>query len=173
MLTRIYECSDIVMDFIFSMLLARYVFLIPPLKSHKAEIVFPFVACSFACLFASVFGLASGHFTMGLCIGIYIFLACEGMTIRYVRAFWFIPIMGLALALVIPMTSIPPKLFQMNTIEKEIYQLVWNERPFGTDNTVAVHIRHLREKVEINPAEPRYIKVLFGRGYVMEQGGRR
>ncbi len=124
MLTRIYECSDIVMDFIFSMLLARYVFLIPPLKSHKAEIVFPFVACSFACLFASVFGLASGHFTMGLCIGIYIFLACEGMTIRYVRAFWFIPIMGLALALVIPMTSIPPKLFQMNTIEKEIYQLV-------------------------------------------------
>ena len=56
---------------------------------------------------------------------------------------------------------------------KEIYQLVWNERPFGTDNTVAVHIRHLREKVEINPAEPRYIKVLFGQGYVMEQGGRR
>ena len=56
---------------------------------------------------------------------------------------------------------------------KEIYQLVWNERPFGTDNTVAVHSRHLREKVEINPAEPRYIKVLFGQGYVMEQGGRR
>lgn len=48
---------------------------------------------------------------------------------------------------------------------KEIYQTIWKGKPFGTDNTVAVHIRHLREKIEINPSEPRYIKVLFGQGY--------
>ena len=51
---------------------------------------------------------------------------------------------------------------------KEIYSAVWKEKPFGTDNTVAVHIRHLREKLEINPAEPRYIKVVFGQGYKIE-----
>lgn len=56
---------------------------------------------------------------------------------------------------------------------KEIYNLVWKEKPFGTDNTVAVHIRHLREKIEINPAEPRYIKVVFGQGYKMEGERRR
>ncbi|MCR5068104.1 MAG: response regulator transcription factor [Erysipelotrichaceae bacterium] len=55
---------------------------------------------------------------------------------------------------------------------KEIYSLVWQEKPFGSDNTVAVHVRHLREKIEINPAEPRYIKVIFGQGYKME-GDRR
>lgn len=53
---------------------------------------------------------------------------------------------------------------------KEIYQLVWKERPYGTDNTVAVHIRHLREKIEIDPAQPRYIRVVFGQGYLMEKG---
>jgi len=52
---------------------------------------------------------------------------------------------------------------------KEIYQLVWKEKPFGTDGTVAVHIRHLREKIEINPAEPRHIKVVFGQGYKIEK----
>ena len=51
---------------------------------------------------------------------------------------------------------------------KEIYSSVWKEKPFGTDNTVAVHIRHLREKLEINPAEPRYIIVVFGQGYKMK-----
>lgn len=51
---------------------------------------------------------------------------------------------------------------------KEIYSTIWKGKPFGTDNTVAVHIRHLREKLEINPAEPRYIKVVFGQGYKME-----
>ena len=60
----------------------------------------------------------------------------------------------------------PDKVFS----PKEIYRLVWNERPIGCDNTVAVHIRHLREKVEINPAEPRYLKVVFGQGYKMEKG---
>ena len=54
---------------------------------------------------------------------------------------------------------------------KEIYREVWNEIPLaGNDNTVAVHIRHLREKIEINPNEPRYIKVVFGQGYKFEKG---
>ena len=53
---------------------------------------------------------------------------------------------------------------------REIYRLVWKEKSLGCDNTVAVHIRHLREKLEINPAEPRYIKVVFGQGYKMEKG---
>lgn len=51
---------------------------------------------------------------------------------------------------------------------KEIYQEVWKEDAFGTENTVAVHIRHLREKLEYNPADPRYVKVVWGRGYKME-----
>lgn len=50
----------------------------------------------------------------------------------------------------------------------QIYEKVWNDNPLGSENTVAVHIRHLREKVEINPAEPRYLKVVWGRGYKME-----
>ena len=53
---------------------------------------------------------------------------------------------------------------------REIYQEVWTEKPCGSENTVAVHIRHLREKLEINPAEPRYLKVVFGQGYKMEKG---
>lgn len=52
---------------------------------------------------------------------------------------------------------------------KDIYRTVWKEEPFSTDNTVAVHIRHLREKIEINPAEPRYLKVVWGQGYKMEK----
>ena len=69
------------------------------------------------------------------------------------------------------------KLFLMNPDRvfspKEIYRQVWKEAPLNNDNTVAVHIRNLREKVEIDPAEPRYIKVLFGRGYKIEGGKRR
>lgn len=54
---------------------------------------------------------------------------------------------------------------------KEIYRQVWQEDPFtGNDNTVAVHIRHLRKKIEINPDDPRYIKVVFGQGYKLEKG---
>ena len=49
-----------------------------------------------------------------------------------------------------------------------IYETVWQENPIGSENAVAVHIRHLREKIEINPSEPRYIKVVWGRGYKME-----
>lgn len=50
----------------------------------------------------------------------------------------------------------------------EIYQQVWKDQPIGSEGTVAVHIRHLREKVEINPADPRYLKVVWGQGYKME-----
>lgn len=52
---------------------------------------------------------------------------------------------------------------------KEIYRRVWGEEPFGAENAVAVHIRHLREKLEINPADPRYLKVVWGKGYKMER----
>lgn len=50
---------------------------------------------------------------------------------------------------------------------KEIYKRVWQDAPLGNESTVAVHIRHLREKLEINPAEPRYLKVVWGQGYKM------
>ena len=53
---------------------------------------------------------------------------------------------------------------------KEIYERVWHDTAYETDGTVAVHIRHLREKIEINPAEPRYLKVVWAHGYKMEKG---
>ena len=53
----------------------------------------------------------------------------------------------------------------------QIYEQVWNDPAYGSENTVAVHIRHLREKIEINPAEPRYLKVVWGLGYKIEKGG--
>ena len=53
----------------------------------------------------------------------------------------------------------------------EIYRRVWGEEPLGGEGTVAVHIRHLREKIEINPADPRYIKVVWGQGYKLDEGG--
>lgn len=52
----------------------------------------------------------------------------------------------------------------------EIYQHVWKDQPIGSEGTVAVHIRHLREKVEINPADPQYLKVVWGQGYKIEGG---
>ena len=52
---------------------------------------------------------------------------------------------------------------------QEIYRKVWNDTPFGSENTVTVHIRHLREKIEINPARPDYLKVSWGHGYKMEK----
>ncbi len=51
---------------------------------------------------------------------------------------------------------------------KEIYRKVWQEECYGQESTVAVHIRHLREKIEINPKEPRYLKVVWAHGYKME-----
>lgn len=53
----------------------------------------------------------------------------------------------------------------------QIYEQVWNDPAYGSENTVAVHIRHLREKIEIDPADPRYLKVVWGLGYKMEKGG--
>lgn len=52
----------------------------------------------------------------------------------------------------------------------QIYESIWNENAIGADNTVAVHIRHIREKIEINPKEPRYLKVVWGVGYKIEKG---
>jgi len=51
----------------------------------------------------------------------------------------------------------------------QIYESIWNEDAIGADNTVAVHIRHIREKIEINPREPRYLKVVWGVGYKIEK----
>ena len=52
----------------------------------------------------------------------------------------------------------------------EIYRRVWDDVPLNAAGAIAVHIRHLREKIEINPSEPRYIKVVWGKGYKMEGG---
>lgn len=60
----------------------------------------------------------------------------------------------------------PGEVFQ----PRVIYRRVWDDEPYGAESTVAVHIRHLREKIEINPAEPRYIKAVWGQGYKMERG---
>ena len=57
------------------------------------------------------------------------------------------------------------KVFSIN----QIYENIWNEEAIGADNTVAVHIRHIREKIEINPKEPRYLKVVWGVGYKIEK----
>lgn len=51
----------------------------------------------------------------------------------------------------------------------QIYESIWNEDAIGADNTVAVHIRHIREKIEINPRQPRYLKVVWGVGYKIEK----
>ncbi|MGI6462328.1 MAG: response regulator transcription factor [Candidatus Scatomorpha sp.] len=61
--------------------------------------------------------------------------------------------------------SNPGKVFS----PEEIYLEVWKEKPYGSENTVAVHIRHLREKLEINPAEPKYIRLVFGQGYKIQK----
>jgi len=60
----------------------------------------------------------------------------------------------------------PGKVFSTKTL----YEAVWQEAALGSEGAVAVHIRHLREKIEINPSEPRYLKVVWGQGYKMEGG---
>ena len=60
----------------------------------------------------------------------------------------------------------PGKVFS----SKEIYSAVWSSDPLGAEGTIAVHIRHLREKIEIDPATPRYLKVVWGKGYKLEGG---
>ena len=51
---------------------------------------------------------------------------------------------------------------------KQIYENVWEEESYGAENIIAVHIRHIREKIEINPKEPKYLKVIWGIGYKVE-----
>ena len=58
----------------------------------------------------------------------------------------------------------PGKVFS----SKDIYSTVWSSDPMGAEGTIAVHIRHLREKIEIDPANPRYLKVVWGKGYKLE-----
>lgn len=60
--------------------------------------------------------------------------------------------------------SKPGKVFS----PREIYEKVWQEHLYGSENIVAVHIRHIREKIEINPTEPRYVKVIWGQGYKID-----
>ncbi len=60
--------------------------------------------------------------------------------------------------------STPGKVYS----SKEIYRIIRDEDPFGSENSIAVHIRHLREKLEFDPANPRYLKVVWGKGYKME-----
>lgn len=68
------------------------------------------------------------------------------------------------------------KLFMQNPNKvfspRSIYVAIWHEEPFGIENNIAVHIRHIREKIEIDPANPRYLKVVFGQGYKFEKGAR-
>ncbi|MDE5804506.1 MAG: response regulator transcription factor [Lachnospiraceae bacterium] len=59
----------------------------------------------------------------------------------------------------------PGRVFSIN----QIYESIWNEEAIGADNTVAVHIRHIREKIEINPREPKYLKVVWGVGYKIDK----
>lgn len=59
----------------------------------------------------------------------------------------------------------PGRVFSIN----QIYENIWNEEAIGADNTVAVHIRHIREKIEINPKEPKYLKVVWGVGYKVDK----
>ena len=55
---------------------------------------------------------------------------------------------------------------------RELYRRVWNGEPYGAENTVSVHIRHIREKLELNPDEPRWIKAVWGQGYKFERSGK-
>lgn len=68
-------------------------------------------------------------------------------------------------SILLTLMSQPGKVFS----SAEIYRRVWNDSAIGAEKTVAVHIRHLREKIEINPADPRYIKVVWGQGYKFEK----
>lgn len=63
------------------------------------------------------------------------------------------------------LASTPGKVFSPT----DIYRHIWKDEPYGADATVAVHIRHLREKIEINPNQPRYIKVVWGQGYKIDE----
>ena len=67
--------------------------------------------------------------------------------------------------ILLPLMKNQGRVFSIN----QIYESIWNEDAIGADNTVAVHIRHIREKIEINPKEPRYLKVVWGVGYKIDK----
>ncbi len=123
MLTRIYECTDIIADFFVCLLLARYVFLIPPLRTRRAEHLFWLAGCIVPCIISQFFGLLMGHQSMGFCLAVYIYLATEGQPHRLFNAFQFFPIMGMALALILPLNRIPPLLLQMQPQSQALYTL--------------------------------------------------
>ena len=60
-------------------------------------------------------------------------------------------------------------MLQQEGTAEEIYSKIWNESAYSTENTVMVHIRRIREKIEINPGEPEYLKVVWGIGYKFEK----
>ena len=66
--------------------------------------------------------------------------------------------------------SLTPREYEILRLLLQHPGTVWGEEPYGVENAVAVHIRHLREKLEINPSDPRYIKVVWGQGYKLEGG---
>lgn len=68
---------------------------------------------------------------------------------------------GIEYSILLLLMEQPGRVFKSS----EIYRQVWKESPFGSENVVAVHIRHLREKIEIDPSNPRYIRVVWGQGY--------
>ena len=72
---------------------------------------------------------------------------------------------GLMVQILLLLMKNPGKVFSI----AQIYEKIWNEDAIGGDNTVAVHIRHIREKIEINPKDPRYLKVVWGVGYKIDR----
>ena len=66
-------------------------------------------------------------------------------------------------------TVFPPFDLMFAALKTVDYERIWNEEAMSGDNTVAVHIRHIREKIEINPRDPRYLKVVWGVGYKIEK----
>lgn len=77
----------------------------------------------------------------------------------------FIKLTPIEYSILLLLMKNPGKVFSIN----QIYESIWNEEAIGADNTVAVHIRHIREKIEINPKDPRYVKVVWGVGYKFEK----
>ena len=76
-----------------------------------------------------------------------------------------VPVTPIEYGIIKLLTEYAGKVFSMD----KIYEAVWNEPSFNPENTVAVHIRRIREKIEINPKDPRYLKVVWGIGYKIEK----
>ena len=108
-------------------------------------------------------------------------LVMDGMeTLNKIRQFSNVPVIFLtAKSEEVDMISLTPTEYEILKLlmehpgevfsPKEIYRQVWKDNPLGTENIVAVHVRHIREKIEIDAANPRYLKVIWGQGYKMEK----